>query len=80
MNDPVYLLYLDSLESILVTVTDVSPNMRKTQQLIIPGGNSRESNGERLLGCLNIIRDSERIVKDCIDQLKRASRRIGRVL
>ena len=76
----VYLLYLDSLKSILVAVGDISPRIGTTQQTVIPRGYRRKINGELLLGCWNIIRDGERIVKDCIDQLKGAGLGIARVL
>jgi|SRR6266850_309154 len=76
----VYLLDLDSLNSILVAVGDISPRIGTAQETIIPGGYSRESNVELLLGCLNIIRDSECIVKDRIDQFKGASLGIARFL
>jgi hypothetical protein len=44
----VYLLNLDSLNSILVTLGDISPRIGVTQQTVVPGGYSREGNGELL--------------------------------
>jgi hypothetical protein len=44
----VYLLDFDGLESILVAVGDFSPRIGTTQEVIIPGGYSRESNVELL--------------------------------
>lgn len=78
-NSSFYLLDLNSLDSIPVAVCGISSRFGTVQQNTIRDRHSRESNRECSGIYRNVIRDSECVVKNGIDQFQGDGRGVGSV-